>query len=65
MEVMTLHHPFDNKKIADGPVVLAMGFFDGVHASLIEVIERAQAETQRRGVKLAVLTYQSDAVNRV
>lgn len=61
MEVMTLHHPFDNEKIADEPVVLAMGFFDGVHAGHRAVIERAQVEAQRHGVKLAVLTYDQHA----
>lgn len=61
MEVITLHHPFDAATIADEPVVLAMGFFDGVHAGHRAVINRAKAEATARGVKLAVLTYDQHA----
>ena len=54
MEVITLHHPFDAATIADEPVVLAMGFFDGVHAGHRAVINRAKAEATARGVNLVV-----------
>jgi riboflavin kinase/FMN adenylyltransferase len=61
MEVVTLHHPYDAQQITPEPVVLAMGFFDGVHAGHRTVIARAKAEAEARGVKLAVLTYDHHA----
>lgn len=61
MKIITLHHPYDVSKIADEAVVLAMGFFDGVHAGHRAVINRAKEEAQARGVKLAVLTYDHHA----
>lgn len=57
MEVIRIHHPLDPQKIPADPVVLAMGFFDGVHRGHQDVIKRAKALAQQRGVKLAVLTY--------
>jgi len=61
MKVITLHHPYDVSTIANEPVVLAMGFFDGVHAGHRAVINRAKEEARARGVKLAVLTYDQHA----
>ncbi|WP_143463135.1 riboflavin biosynthesis protein RibF [Levilactobacillus enshiensis] len=57
MEVIRIHHPLDSRQIPDEPVVLAMGFFDGVHLGHQAVIERAKMIAQAKGVKLAVLTY--------
>ncbi|WP_125579850.1 riboflavin biosynthesis protein RibF [Levilactobacillus cerevisiae] len=57
MEVIRIHHPLDARQIPDEPVVLAMGFFDGVHRGHQAVINQAKAIAQRKGVKLAVLTY--------
>lgn len=57
MEVIHIHHPLDSRQIPDEPVVLAMGFFDGVHRGHQAVIERAKTIAQAKGVKLAVLTY--------
>jgi len=57
MEVIHIHHPLDARQIPDEPVVLAMGFFDGVHRGHQAVINRAKAVAQAKGVKLAVLTY--------
>lgn len=57
MEVIRIHHPLDPRKIPADPVVLAMGFFDGVHLGHQAVINRAKVLAQKRGVKLAVLTY--------
>ncbi|MFC6261067.1 riboflavin biosynthesis protein RibF [Levilactobacillus fujinensis] len=57
MEVIRIHHPLDSRQIPDEPVVLAMGFFDGVHLGHQAVIERAKTIAQAKGVKLAVLTY--------
>lgn len=57
MEVIYLHHPYEASQIKKEPVVLAMGFFDGVHAGHRTVIKRAADEAKKRGTKLAVLTY--------
>ena len=35
MQVIELKHPYDPKLIVDQPVVLALGFFDGVHLGQI------------------------------
>lgn len=57
MEVIRIHHPLDTRQIPKDPVVLAMGFFDGVHRGHQAVIKRAKALARAQGVKLAVLTY--------
>ena len=57
MEVIYLHHPYKPDQIKKDPIVLAMGFFDGVHAGHRMVIKKAAQEAKKRGLKLAVLTY--------
>ncbi|WP_283582715.1 riboflavin biosynthesis protein RibF [Limosilactobacillus difficilis] len=57
MEIIKLHHPLKPNLIPAGPVILAMGFFDGVHRGHQAVIRRAKEEAMRRHVPLAVLTY--------
>ncbi|MEE6685505.1 bifunctional riboflavin kinase/FAD synthetase, partial [Limosilactobacillus fermentum] len=57
MEVIKGHHPLLEQQVPDGPVVVAMGFFDGVHRGHQAVIARAKEEAVRRQVPLAVLTY--------
>ncbi|AIG65380.1 riboflavin biosynthesis protein RibF [Weissella tructae] len=61
MEIVHLHHPIDHDTIAKEPVVLAMGFFDGLHAGHREVLAVAKAKADELGVKLAVLTYDHHA----
>lgn len=57
MQVVKIHHPLDSTLIPDGPVVLAMGFFDGVHRGHQEVIKTAKKIADEKGLPLAVLTY--------
>lgn len=57
MEVFHIHHPLRPHQLPAGPVVLAMGFFDGVHRGHQAVINRAKEEATKRQVPLAVLTY--------
>ncbi|MEF2722799.1 MAG: FAD synthetase family protein, partial [Limosilactobacillus fermentum] len=57
MEVIKVHHPLLEQQVPDGPVVVAMGFFDGVHRGHQAVIARAKEEAAHRQVPLAVLTY--------
>ncbi|WP_179395776.1 riboflavin biosynthesis protein RibF [Lacticaseibacillus absianus] len=39
------------------PIVLALGFFDGVHRGHQEVLRRARAEADARGAQLGVMTF--------
>lgn len=57
MKVIKIHHPLQKKLIPAGAVVLAMGFFDGVHRGHQQVIKTAKAAAEREGLPLAVLTY--------
>lgn len=57
MQVIKVHHPLRDDQIVEEPVVLAMGFFDGVHRGHQEVLQTAKKIADDRGVKLAVLTY--------
>lgn len=57
MQVIKIHHPINKQLISDGPVVLAMGFFDGVHRGHQAVIRRARQIADQRKLPLAVLTY--------
>lgn len=57
MQVIKVHHPIDHKIIPAGPVVLAMGFFDGVHRGHQAVIRQAKQLADQQGLPLAVLTY--------
>ncbi|MGM9888785.1 MAG: adenylyltransferase/cytidyltransferase family protein, partial [Limosilactobacillus sp.] len=57
MQVIKIHHPFDPKLVPAGPVVLAMGFFDGIHRGHQAVIKTARRIADEKGLPLAVLTY--------
>lgn len=57
MQVIHIHHPFAAAQVPDGPVVLAMGFFDGVHRGHQAVIQTARQIADRDQLPLAVLTY--------
>ncbi len=57
MQIIKLHHPVDHTKLTTEPVVLAMGFFDGVHTGHREVLTTARAKAAELGVKFGVLTY--------
>lgn len=57
MQVIKIRHPFNPTKIPAGKVVLAMGFFDGVHRGHQAVINRAQEIAASKHLPLAVLTY--------
>lgn len=57
MEVVKIHHPLQKDLVPAGQVVLAMGFFDGVHRGHQQVIETAKEIANKEGLPLAVLTY--------
>ena len=57
MELIEIHHPYDPKVIPSDDVVMTLGFFDGVHRGHQAVIKRAKEEANKRGLKLAVMTF--------
>lgn len=57
MKIVKLKEPYDKNAIIDSPIVLALGFFDGVHRGHQEVIKRAIEKGKSLGVKVAVMTF--------
>ena len=57
MKEIRLKYPVDEAKMVQGPVVLAMGFFDGVHRGHQQVLATAKKIAEQRNQPLAVLTY--------
>lgn len=57
MKIIKLKEPYDKNAIVDSPIVLALGFFDGVHRGHQEVIKRAIEKGKSLGVKVAVMTF--------
>ena len=57
MKIVKLKKPYDKNAIVDSPIVLALGFFDGVHRGHQEVIKRAIEKGKSLGVKVAVMTF--------
>lgn len=57
MKIIKLNHPYQNHLIEDGPIVLALGFFDGIHKGHRKVIQTAKAMAESHGYKLAVMSF--------
>jgi len=57
MEIIHIHHPYDKIQIPDEQVVLALGYFDGVHRGHQEVIKRAKEVADQKQLKLAVMSF--------
>ena len=57
MKIVKLKEPYDKNAIVDSPIVLALGFFDGVHRGHQKVIKRAIEKGKSLGVKVAVMTF--------
>lgn len=57
MEVYYLDHPHQMKKESQPPLVMALGFFDGVHLGHQEVILAAKKEAVKKGYKSAVMSF--------
>ncbi|USS89568.1 riboflavin biosynthesis protein RibF [Fructilactobacillus cliffordii] len=57
MEIIKLAYPLEAEQQFPAPVVLAMGFFDGVHLGHQNVINRAKEIALERQLPLAILTY--------
>ena len=57
MQVINLKYPVAASQIPAGPIVLALGFFDGVHRGHQQVVATARQAAQTQGAKLAVMTF--------
>lgn len=57
MQKIYLRHPYDISKIIQEPIVIALGYFDGVHLGHQRVIKMAVNEARLRGIKAAVMTF--------
>lgn len=57
MQYISLNHPYDLKKIIDEPIVLILGFFDGVHRGHQAVIKKGVEIARKRNIKAALMTF--------
>ncbi|MBG9985303.1 riboflavin biosynthesis protein RibF [Facklamia sp. DSM 111018] len=57
MKIINLKHPYSKEEIINKELVLALGFFDGVHRGHQEVIKTAVELANERGFFSAVLTF--------
>ncbi|GEQ38708.1 riboflavin biosynthesis protein RibF [Tetragenococcus halophilus] len=57
MKVIEFRHPYSKNIIPDEDVVLVLGFFDGVHKGHQKVIETGRKIADKKGLKLAVMTF--------
>ncbi len=57
MKIYTLHHPHNIEKSDLPPLVMALGFFDGVHLGHQQVIGTAVEKANQQGAKSAVMTF--------
>ena len=57
MQIIKITHPYEPSQIVQEPIVLALGFFDGIHLGHQEVIQKAKEKAQELGVKLALMSF--------
>lgn len=57
MQIIELSHPYTKECIVQEPIVLALGFFDGIHLGHKEVIITAKKVAEKRGYKVAVMSF--------
>jgi riboflavin kinase/FMN adenylyltransferase len=56
MKTIYYHHGLDPLP-SEGPIVMAIGYFDGVHLGHREVIQTAKEEARRLGIPCGVMTF--------
>lgn len=57
MEIIEIRHPYTLDQLPAEPIVLVLGFFDGVHRGHQKVIETGRKIANKKGLKLAVMTF--------
>ena len=57
MQVIYLKHPYHLEEVYQGPVVMALGFFDGVHLGHQSVIKKARDIAEEKQIPLALMTF--------
>ncbi|MDR1567105.1 MAG: riboflavin biosynthesis protein RibF [Streptococcaceae bacterium] len=57
METKYIHHPVDVTMLPATPVVMVLGYFDGLHLGHQEVIRTARKAADSQNLPLAVLTF--------
>ncbi|NLM67878.1 MAG: riboflavin biosynthesis protein RibF [Enterococcus sp.] len=57
MDIIEIRHPYHISEIPNEPVVLVLGFFDGVHKGHQKVIEEGRKIAKEKGLKLALMTF--------
>ncbi|WP_353990286.1 riboflavin biosynthesis protein RibF [Pediococcus argentinicus] len=57
MKIIKMRHPYQNDLIPNDEVVLALGFFDGVHRGHQEVLKKARMVAEEKNLKLAAMTF--------
>lgn len=57
MQVIEIRHPYHQEQLPNEPMVLVLGFFDGVHKGHQKVIETGRKKADELGIKLAVMTF--------
>ncbi len=57
MEIIQLTYPLNRAQIPNQPIVLALGFFDGVHLAHQRVIQVAKDKARSLQLPLAVMTF--------
>lgn len=57
MNIIRITHPYDPAEIYSKPIVLCLGFFDGLHLGHQEVIQEGKAISQQKGIPLALMTF--------
>ena len=61
MEIIKLHHPYQDILIPKDDVVLILGFFDGIHLGHQKVIHTGIEWARRKKLKVALLTFNQHA----
>lgn len=57
MKIINIHHPLKASFEQKEKIILAMGYFDGIHKGHQKVINQAKSIADEKGMPLGVLTY--------
>lgn len=57
MEIIKIKHPYNKNVIADGDIVLILGYFDGVHLAHQRVIKEGVKIARENNMKAALMTF--------